>query len=176
MTGTQVFVQYFGESSAGGEFDFVHTDPETGQLLIGCGNGISNNVAAPGGPGRDSTLANVPFELAPCDGWNNTYTCTRKVETSMSKESYMYCEFDCFEDLSHRKIPCDPNRPEGYGEYYDMATDPWQMHNAAPGLNPRSKAELAAVINSLRHCAGQGSIEHGGCRLGTQAISNPNLE
>lgn len=102
----------------------MHADPETGELLIGCGNGISNMVAAPGGPGRGSTLANAAFELAPCDGWNNTYTCTRKVETAKSKGSYMYCEFDCFEDLSHRKIACDPSQPEGYGEYYDMAADP----------------------------------------------------
>lgn len=45
------------------------------------------------------------------------------------------------------------------------ALNRWQMHNAAPGLNPRSKAKLAAVVNGLRHCAGQGTVKKGGCRL-----------
>ena len=160
----RVFVQYFGESYMGGEFDFDQ-DPEDKPALfhtIGCGNGIDNTVAAPGGPGAGSTLSNTAYLLAPCDGWNNTYTCTRKVATKASPGGYMFCTFKCYEAVTMREIPCAADQPEGFGEYYDMVKDPWQMHNTAPSLTAAEKTELNAHVESMRHCAGQGAPSEGG--------------
>ena len=75
----------------------------------------------------------------------------------------MFCTFKCYEAVTMREIPCAADQPEGFGEYYDMVKDPWQMHNTAPSLTAAEKTELNAHVESMRHCAGQGAPSEGGC-------------
>ena len=59
------------------------------------------------------------------DGFNNTFKCVR---TLTEGEDSQYCEF---EDNEH------------FVEYYDHATDPWQLTNLA-GKVPQKPASSAA--------------------------------
>ena len=52
-------------------------------------------------------------------------------------------------------VPTPVDEPEGYGEYYDLTTDPWQMNNTARALSPAKRRRLRARLDELRACAGQ---------------------
>mgnify|MGYP002633409301 CR=1 FL=1 len=159
-----VFVQYFGESFTGrADEDFIG----------GCGCGIDSRHSAPGSPYPGGIIANPElldphrggghYVGAPCDGWNNTYTCTRKVATPASPGAYMFCVFDCFEPHTKRPMACAANTPEGLGEFYDMDTDPWQLKNEVGSLAPARLAALRSRVEAMRSCEGQASVKDGGC-------------
>lgn len=157
----RVFVQYYGESYLGG------ANPPDRDFAGGCGNGIDGQTFAPGAPYPKHALApsGVAYAGSPCDGWNNTYTCTRKVATPSSPGASMYCEFDCFHPVSMQPMLCDASQPEGTGEYYDMDKDPWQMSNRAALLSPEEAKAFARHLKEMRRCAGNAPPTAGGCRL-----------
>ena len=72
------------------------------------------------------------------DGFNNTFKCVR---TLTEGEDSQYCEF---EDNEH------------FVEYYDHATDPWQLTNLA-GKVPQKPAPpaLKARLQAFRTCKGK---------------------
>lgn len=76
-----------------------------------------------------------PETFHPTDASNNTYTCVR---TLSSEENSIYCEFTMI----------------GFAEYYDMATDPWQLHNTVHAVSAAALDRLKARLNQLRECSG----------------------
>ena len=152
----RVFVQYYGESYVAG------TDPPDRDFKGGCGCGIDGDHSAPGSPYPGEVLSPDAFNGAPCDGWNNTYACSRKVATAASPGAYIYCAFECFAPNSMAPMACDAAHAEGTGEYYDMEADPWQMTNLAAKGVP---APIKAHVDAMKACAGEGAPEEGGCRL-----------
>ena len=70
------------------------------------------------------------------EGWNNTYTCLRTLSDS---ENSIYCEFA---------------DTENFVEFYDIAADPWQLHNVAKQLAPVLRDRLKERLQELRACAG----------------------
>ena len=81
-------------------------------------------------------------DISPCDGKNNTYACYRTLIPG--KENKMYCEF---------------NDPEHFVEYYDLASDPYNLKNLA---STTSKSELQAMHKRLMQhqaCQGDGCFD-----------------
>ncbi|GKY90756.1 hypothetical protein MPSEU_000048500 [Mayamaea pseudoterrestris] len=76
------------------------------------------------------------------DALNNTYHCVRTIRNDATNS--MYCEFD---------------DDENFVEYYDLATDPWQLDNRANELRGAPKRILRQRLTRLKNCQG------GRCRL-----------
>ena len=70
------------------------------------------------------------------DAANHTYACVRTLNAT---DDTLYCEL------------ADGARTV---EYYDLAHDPWQMHNAAAALPAPKRAALAAQLAKLASSAG----------------------
>ena len=68
------------------------------------------------------------------DATNNSYHCVRSMAPSE-----IYCAFDDDED---------------FVEYYDLETDPWQLHNTAPTLSPEIRSAFEKRLLQLRRCRG----------------------
>ncbi|EGD77704.1 hypothetical protein PTSG_12796 [Salpingoeca rosetta] len=94
---------------------------------------------------------------APCDGVNNTYTCIRRVSDDLSTND-IFCTFECFDD-ARRVVPCPANQAGGYGEYYDLRTDPWQTVNLALNISTAQRRAFIDQINALKHCKGQAECQ-----------------
>ena len=47
------------------------------------------------------------------------------------------------------------DQPEGYGAYYDLRSDPWQVNNTARLLTEETRRVLRARLQKLRACKGQ---------------------
>ncbi len=88
---------------------------------------------------------------APCDQWNNTYSCLRTV-TLDGTQNDIYCTFSCFNN-AHELVACPADLPEGYGEYYNMITDPFQTQNMM--LQLQNKQWYEERLASLITCSGQ---------------------
>ena len=139
---TDVLLQYFGEA-----------------VVEACGSDrLSYHTTADGSVVAWKVGGYIP---APCDGENNTYTCVRRVETGAALEARplvddVDCEFECFaHGPGSAPVPCPADEPEGYGAYYDLSTDPWQMKNLARSLAPAKAQMLRARLERLRSCRGQ---------------------
>jgi len=83
------------------------------------------------------------------DCFNNTYHCVR---TTIAKNNSMYCRFD---------------DSESFVEYYNLETDPWQLHNAANELTADQRFAFERRLAQLKHCSGE-SCRH---KYGTDASS-----
>ena len=122
-----------------------------------CGNGVGPDVSAPGSPYPHNELAPVYYDSAPCDSWNNTYTCVRgsAIPSAPSSSDFLYCEFRCFHPQSQQPMPCAGSTASSTGEFYNMTSDPWQMVNAVSQLPPQTKAKWSAMLQAMGACAGQ---------------------
>ncbi|MGI9253743.1 MAG: hypothetical protein ACR2J8_08350, partial [Thermomicrobiales bacterium] len=47
---------------------------------------------------------------------------------------------------------------DGFEEYYDLTTDPYQVENAAASLTPARRAALKSRLAELQHCRGRRCI------------------
>ena len=54
-----------------------------------------------------------------------------------------------------RLSACPADEPEGYGAYYDLKADPWQVHNRARVLPHGERDALRKRLHELRACQGQ---------------------
>mmetsp|Transcript_34709 Transcript_34709/g.79169 ORF Transcript_34709/g.79169 Transcript_34709/m.79169 type:complete len:521 (-) Transcript_34709:40-1602(-) len=90
---------------------------------------------------------------APCDGANNTYSCLRRVAPDLSTDD-IFCTFTCV-DAGRNPVPCPADQAEGYGEYYDMTKDPWQVRNIARELPEEKTKLLKQRLAQLQWCEGQ---------------------
>lgn len=79
-----------------------------------------------------------PDRFTVSDSINNTYQCVRRIVLSSSTD-FIYCRF---EDA------------ENFTEYYDLISDPWQLHNKAGKLSLGRLNELENRLASLRTCSG----------------------
>ncbi|XP_071817804.1 N-acetylglucosamine-6-sulfatase-like [Apostichopus japonicus] len=70
------------------------------------------------------------------DGYNNTYTCIRKIT---EKENTMFCQF---------------SDSENFQEFYNLTADPYQLSNIASKLQPGYLASLADRLITLSVCKG----------------------
>ena len=101
------------------------------------------------------------YEPAPCDGENNTWACVRRVVPSAAPGEVLavddvWCEFACFvAGPGTAPVPCPADEPEGYGAYYDLKADPWQVHNRARVLPHGERDALRKRLHELRACQGQ---------------------
>ena len=84
-----------------------------------------------------------PSEFHGGDCFNNTYHCVR---TTFAKNNSMYCHFD---------------DDESFVEYYNLETDPWQLHNAAEELTIDERFVFERRLAELKHCSGE-SCRHKG--------------
>eukprot|EP00052_Salpingoeca_macrocollata_P025573 m.232969 g.232969 ORF g.232969 m.232969 type:complete len:540 (+) comp22451_c0_seq9:744-2363(+) len=141
----RVLIQYFGEGGVGEM----------------CGNGIGPHVSAPGSPYPGHELAPIDYDAAPCDSWNNTYTCQRQVAVKPGDIDHMFCQFTCFHPRSKQVIPCPMDNASGKGEYYKMDGDPWQMTNAVESLTPQAKQALNDAVSKMGACSGQQGCQWG---------------
>lgn len=80
-------------------------------------------------------LSGHVHDQSPCDGKNNTYSCVRTL-TQDGGPNTMYCEF---------------NDPEQFVEFYNLDTDPYNLHNLAITLrnSTQGRAKLAAMHSRL---------------------------
>jgi hypothetical protein len=75
------------------------------------------------------------------DGFNNTYTCVRTLSKDGAGPNSLYCEFA---------------DDENFVEYYEHASDPWQLKNLAKAAQPLPALKpLAARLAQLRSCKGK---------------------
>ena len=65
------------------------------------------------------------------------YHCVRTTETNNNS---MYCRFD---------------DDESFVEYYNLETDPWQLHNAADELTVDQRFAFERRLEQLKHCSGE---------------------
>lgn len=108
----------------------------------------------------DTAIIESSYIPAPCDGANNTYSCLRRVDLENGIDD-VFCEFTCFKVVGKYKveIPCDPELPEGYGEYYDYTKDPWGTTNGAKSLPAETLKTLKGRIAALKTCKGQSECQ-----------------
>jgi hypothetical protein len=94
--------------------------------------------------GLGPTGASTPPWFRQQDALNNTYRALRVIDRRADGlGNVLYAEFGTF----------------GFGtiqqhEYFEMDTDPWQMHNQYAGLTARERGEWANRLEGLFHCTG----------------------
>ena len=91
------------------------------------------------------------YFAAPCDQWNNTYSCLRSIIPDRFQDD-IYCTFKCYNN-AHEEVPCPSDQPEGYGEYYDLVHDPYQTRNGM--LQLTDPEWYITRLNTLTTCSGQ---------------------
>ena len=94
------------------------------------------------------------FLSSVCDQWNNTYSCLRTI-TNDGSQNDIFCQFGCFNNESMEPVPCPMDEPEGYGEYYNLVWDPYQMTNTMLELG--NQTWYTTRLATLSSCSGQAS-------------------
>lgn len=127
----EILIQYFGE----------------GQETQLCGAGSAEYMG-------DRAWASQDLVPATCDQWDNTYSCLRSHDEGQGEDS-AFCEFTCYDLESKAVVSCPADKPEGYGEYYDLKRDPHQLENGMLRLEESERARKQRRLAELRACAGQ---------------------
>jgi len=86
----------------------------------------------------------VPSNYHGGDAFNNTYHCVRTMFAGSTiddarADHSIYCRFD---------------DDEQFVEYYNLTTDPWQLHNSAKDLTPDEIFAYEARLTQLTRCRG----------------------
>ncbi|XP_064600042.1 N-acetylglucosamine-6-sulfatase-like isoform X2 [Liolophura sinensis] len=98
--------------------------------------GESHNVI-PGCPQlTNQSVANCKPDCICEDAKNNTFLCLRKIS---AQENIKYCELD---------------DNEGFVEYYDLNSDPFEMKNTAKLLPPGVRENYSQTLSALAICQG----------------------
>lgn len=77
---------------------------------------------------------------------NNTFIGLR-IAGSASQHPALYAEFTTNDNWDYKK-------PADFFEYYDLATDPFQLHNAYNTLSAAEKSDLHNRLITLYNCRG----------------------
>ena len=129
-------------------------------------------------------ISGFQHDMNPCDGRNNTYACVRTVVVAAvgekaeatgggAKGGVNAATMDAVDEgsvangdavtlpasLSKNTMYCEFNDPEHFVEYYDLNTDPYNLHNLAAST---PEAELKAMhARLLQHqaCKGAGCFD-----------------
>jgi N-acetylglucosamine-6-sulfatase len=101
------------------------------------------------------------------DAWNNTYHCVRTLRTggygSSSIISSTLVEtaasdtqdaVSTMNNVGENTIYCKFEDDENFVEFYDLDSDPWQLHNAFHQLTPDKQFSYEARLEQLKRCSG----------------------
>ncbi|KAL7742634.1 hypothetical protein ACLKA6_002002 [Drosophila palustris] len=74
------------------------------------------------------------------NSWNNTYACVRDFRYNLNR---IYCEFQ---------------DSENFVEAYDLARDPYQLHNIGYDMLPIERALYSILLKNLTKCVGKAML------------------